>query len=1025
MKSFTNLHNHSHYSLLDGYSSIEAMVKAVKELGQTSLALTDHGTLSGIVKFYQECKKNEIKPILGCEIYLYNDSEDKEYSHMTVWCENQIGYNNLVKLSTKAYLEGFYKKPRVRWDWLLDNHEGLIIATGCLSGWIAKYWRNNNQQENPKVSELRDLIGDRLYFEIQSNSVQEQKKFNQFVMSLRNKYNGKLLTCCDSHYPRPEDFSTHDIITALRENKNLDDKTRELKHECNDYFIHSYDEVFNKLPVIEGLVSTQEIAERCTAGLTPQNLMPKIYNSSEEAKSILLTKVQKGFSDRVSSVTFNPEYLDRLDYELKVIDKLQFSDYFLIIEDIMSFCNKNGIRRGPGRGSGAGSLVCYVLGITDVDPIKYGLYFERFINPDRISPPDLDLDFDRDRREEVINYVIEKFGRDKVANIITFGTMQAKTAIKDVARTFGIDFGTSNIYTKLFDENDVSTIDEALQTKGPFKDRYEHDETFKKIVNTAKKLEGLVRQPGTHAAGIVIAPSVIGDLVPLHLNKKDNTITTQYSMEDVEYLGFLKMDFLGLRTLTVIENTLNRIDNKESVEKSMNKLDDKDVYKFLVSGKTSGVFQFEGTGITAVLKQVKPKCVEDLSAINALYRPGAMSGDMMNQYIRNRTAKKIKSIHPALDVILKETYGTLLYQESMMQMAVELAQFTGPQADTMRKAVAKLGKMGLLDDLKEKFVNGCLDNPKYKITKEEATNLFEIVRTGGYSFNKAHSLAYSIIGYQTAYLKYYYPTQYMTELLNSFIINTDKIAEYIKECKSLKISILPPDINKSNSNFFCEYRGTIRYGLNAIKSVNADAIIECRNNDGEFSSIDDFIVRISKIQKVNSKILIALIRSGALDSIHHNRKECELAVEEVLPKVKSSDNSISENQLSMFDESDVAMKISLPKSQDYENTEKVLLEFESFGFYLNKHPLERYIKDHGKNVAIIVDVRRIYDRKGKEMAFVQLETIDGKVEGAIFSDVYSRYAQSVNKNSFIKFQSKIDSRDADTYHIITSLQKIN
>ena len=988
MRPFVNLHNHSHYSVLDGYSSIDATVKRVLELNQKAIGLTDHGAMFGIVKFYDACKDAGIKPLIGMEAYVSDSQNQPGYSHMTILCKNNEGLNKLMKLSTKSHLVNFKNRPLVDINEILESPEGLIVTTSCLGGWLSRYYFET-LKEHPLLNDFVDAFGEDFYFEIQTNSVPKQAKLNKFVTEMSNKYGGKLVACCDSHYPSPADYDVHDLVTALREGKNVDDSSRRLKHEHNDYYIHSGDEVYEKIKNAGAIENTIEIAEKCNVTLDWQDLMPKIGKDAEDSFLKLASKVNAGFMP-------HPAYEDRVNYELGVIKKLGFSDYFLIISEITDFCKLKGIMVGPGRGSGAGSLVCYLLGITTVDPIKYDLIFERFINPDRVSPPDLDLDFDKDRRDEVVQYVITRFGRDRVANIITFGSMAAKSAIKDVSRSFGVDFTTSNLYTKLFDEDENITIDQALHRNGSFKMRYENDTLFKKIVDISKKLEGLIRQPGQHAAGIVIGPDKIENFIPLYMNRKDNTVLTQFDMKDLERLGFLKMDFLGLRTLTVVQETLSSVGPKND----MHKFDDPKVFDSLTDGFTSGVFQVEGTGMTSVVKRIAPKSLEDLSSIIAIYRPGAMSGDMLNQFIENKNSGDIKAIHPALNEILAPTYGTLLYQESIMKMSIELGGFTGPESDTLRKALAKK-HMELLTPMRSKFIDGCLNNKKHKISEAEAAKLFDIIENGGYLFNRAHSISYAMITYYTAYLKYYFKTAFMKSLMNSFISKQEKLSEYVNECKKIGIRVASPCINKSWPKFTSNSDNHIQIGLNAIKNVSGLEIIHTRLESSDFTDLRDFLSRISVNRAVNIKTLISLAQAGALDSIHKNRKECVETINYNLPKLRNSNKMKNKTQISMFESLDVGPEVTIIRCEDYTDSEKIMIEKEMMGYYVNDHPLERYVKKFGDTVGIVTEIKKVIDRKGNEMAFLEIEKVDSKIDAVLFSKQYAKYGKSLIKGNFI------------------------
>ena len=840
---FTHLHVHSHYSLLDGLSKIDELLDKCQELGMDSIALTDHGAMYGIVEFYQKAKDRGIKPIIGLEAYLAIESRflkrphiDDERWHLTLLAKNKIGYQNLIKLATSGHLEGFYYKPRIDKELLRQYSNGLIALSGCLEGEIPRLLANKNFKKAEKAAlEYQEIFGkENFYLEIMDHPNLPQ--INPDIINLSKKHKIPLVATNDSHYLNSEDAEAQDILLCIQTNKKIIDKER-LTMADGDYSLRSPERMiksFKDTP--EAIENTQKIVEQCDFELElgktklPDFKPPKNYTPDSYLEKLSKAGIKKRYSKLTRKIT------DRLNYELKIIKETGFAPYFLIVQDFVNWAKKNKIVVGPGRGSAAGSIVSYALNITDVDPLNYDLLFERFLNPERISMPDIDLDFADHRRDEVIDYVREKYGQDHVAQIITFGTMAARAAVRDAGRAMGLPYSLCDQTAKMIQAS--SNLKDALSNTKELEKLYHENKDVQKLLNMAQKLEGVVRHASTHACGVVITAEPIDNLVPRqHPSQDDKTIITQYEMHSIEDLGLLKMDFLGLKNLTVIENTLNSI--PKTINLAEISLADKKTFKLLQSIQTVGVFQLESAGMRRYLKQLKPSQVEDIIAMVALYRPGPM--DLIPDFIAGKHGlKKIHYLHPKLKPILKNTYGIAVYQEQVLQIARDLAGFSLGEADVLRKAVGKKIKE-LLDQQKDKFIQGCLKN---KISENIAKKLFSFIEPfARYGFNKAHATCYAIIGYQTAYLKAHYPVQFMASLLTADQNNMDRVAIDIEECKNLKINILAPDINESKQGFTVIDNNNIRFGLNAIKNVGRNIVDEIVKK-APFKSLEDFIERV-------------------------------------------------------------------------------------------------------------------------------------------------------------------------------------
>jgi len=847
---FAHLHVHTNYSLLDGACEIDKLAKRLSELGMKSCAITDHGAMYGVIEFYKKMRAYGIKPIIGAEVYMaertMHDKEtgiDEEQYHLVLLAKDNNGYKNLMKLVSLGFMEGFYYKPRVDMDVLSKYSEGLIALSACLAGKIPSLLLKGNFEEAKQTAlKFNSIFGqDNFFIEVQDHGLLEQRKIMNDLIRLSKETGIPLVATNDVHYIQKEDALAQDVLMCIQTGKTLDDENR-MKFESSEFYLKSPEEMeqlFSYIP--EALENTLRIAERCNVTLEfgkvhlPSFKVPEGLSEDEYLRQLCY----KGARERFPVIT--DEIRQRLDYELETIKEMGYSSYFLIVWDFINYARQNGIMVGPGRGSAAGSLVAYCLYITNIDPLKYNLLFERFLNPERISMPDIDVDFCYERRQEVIDYVVQKYGQDRVAQIVTFGTMAARAAIRDVGRVMGYPYGEVDRIAKMVPSELGITIESALALNPELKKLYDENERVRRLIDIAKDLEGFPRHASTHAAGVVISKDPIVEHVPLH-KLGDSNVATQYTMTALEELGLLKMDFLGLRTLTVIRDAINIIRRTKNVEINLDKLplDDKKVYELLSQGNTAGVFQLESTGMRNLLMELKPEVFQDIVAIIGLYRPGPLGSGAADDFIRSKNGlKPIKYLHPKLEPILSETYGIILYQEQAMKIAQELAGFSLGQADILRKAMGKK-KQDVMAAQRESFINGCVNNG---IDKTTAAKIFdEISYFAGYGFNKAHTAAYAVIAYQTAYLKAHFPVEYMAALLTSVTDNSDKVAYYINECRHLGIEVLPPDINESYETFTV-VSDKIRFGLTAVKNVGlnvAKAIIQTRKSKGKFTSFTDF-----------------------------------------------------------------------------------------------------------------------------------------------------------------------------------------
>ena len=1049
---FVHLHTHSHYSLLDGLAKIDDLIGHAKELGMKTLALTDHGNLYGAVEFYKKALKAEIKPILGVEAYIAKGSRhekqplkkgEKNYFHLILLCENDFGWKNLLQLATKANLEGFYYKPRMDKELLRQHHEGLIALSACPAGEIPQLILNNNLEEAEKtVREYQDIFGKENFFlEIGYHpNIPEVAKISEGLKNLSQKTGAPLVATQDIHYLKSEDAEYQDILLAIQTGNTIENEDR-LSIKIDDFSMRSQEEMiefFKDFP--EAIENTVKIAERCNVNLPlyqillPEFPLPENKNSAVEyLKELVMGKITGRFP------TADAKIMERLDYELRVIEKTGFADYFLIVQDFVNWAKERGIVVGPGRGSAAGSLVSYVLGITDIDPLKYDLLFERFLNPDRISMPDIDLDFTDARRDEVFAYLRQQYGEDHVAQIITFGTMAARAAIRDAGRALGQPYGLCDQLAKLIPFNEK--LEEALKKVPELNELYKNNPDAKKIIDAAKHLEGVARHASVHACGLVISKEPLTDYVPLQRAPQDpNIIITQFEMHSIEDLGLLKIDLLGLKNLTIIEETIRLIKElrDEKIEISKIPLDDKKTFKLLQEGDTTGVFQLESSGMRRNLKELEPTEFEDIIAMVSLYRPGPM--ELIPSFInRKHGREKVKYLHPLLEPILKNTHGIGIYQEQMMRIARDLAGFTLAEADTLRKAIGKKIKI-LLDSQKERLIKGMTENGIDQKTAKEIWELFPPFAR--YGFNRSHAACYALIGYQTAYLKTHYPIEFMTGLLNADSGDTERIAFLIHEAQKAGIKILPPDINKSFTNFIPEDDKNIRFGLLAIKNVGAniiDAIIQERQIAGPFVDFIDFLTRVFH-KDLNKKSLESLIKAGAFDSLNVDRGQLLTNIEEILvfsQNIKKGRNGNGQNSQSSLFGADYSVPAFLKinaKNRPISDKEKLVWEKELLGLYISGHPLDQYLgKINGDNVktikkilenkgfngngngsrtiGVISKIKRITTKTGQSILFVEIEDKNDSLEMVVFSDTLAKNPAIWQENKVILASGKLSWRN--------------
>ena len=1037
---FVHLHNHSDYSLLDGAQTVQTLVNTVDDLGMDSVALTEHGNMFSVIPYYKSAKSAGIKPIIGCETYVAVGSRfDKKprsdggwgNNHLVLLAKDYKGYQNLMKLVTHGYLEGFYYRPRIDIELLQKYNEGLICLSGCLKGEIPERMLKDDWN-GAKEAALRfsEIFPDRFYLEIQNHGIPDEEQNIKNIKKLSSELDIPMVCTNDAHYAKHEHWEAHDVHICLGTGKDRNDPNR-LRYATPEFYFKSQDQMFELFKDIPGAIeNTRKIADSIEIEIPMGDYhlpnFPIPANLPEQTPdSYLKTLCEKGVKEKYGDYT--KELSDRLDHELKVINQMGFAGYFLITADFVKYAKDNHIPVGPGRGSAAGSLVSYSLDITTVDPIRHQLLFERFLNPDRISMPDIDIDFCIERRGEVIDYIKNQYGENSVTQIITFGKMKAKQAVRDVGRVLGYSFGEVDRLAKMIPPTLNISLEEALDQSPELYDASEGE--YKELINFSKILEGMNRHASTHAAGVVIAPGDLTDYVPLYRSSQGD-VTSQYDMKGLEELGLLKLDFLGLRNLTVIDNTIKLIQDKgEKVNIEKIPLDDPKVYKLFAKGLTTGVFQFESSGMREFLKKLKPTAIEDLIAMNALYRPGPMKN--IDDFISRKAGKKkIKYSHPSMEPILEETYGIIVYQEQVMQIAHEIAGFSLAEADIMRRAMGKKIKK-LMDELKVKFVEGA--NKKNKISSTKAEDIYELIeKFAQYGFNKSHSTAYAYVAYQTAWLKAHYPAEFMSANLTSEMSNMDRVVILINECRKLKIDVDPPDINVSDINFRPVNNKTISFGLNAIKNVGAKAleqIIEARNEYGEFNTIFDFTSNVN-LKSVNRKVLESLNMAGALDALEGNRLQKHNSIDTALKYGQTIQQNKSRNQVDLFGSDNLGspdLSIVPQLNQSEEWAENTLLENEKevLGIYLSGHPLLKYadeleefsnydftdkvVANNEKTVRIggsISELKMHFDRKNNQMAFFKLECLGGQVEILTFSDTFSKYRSLIANDAVVFVKGK-------------------
>ena len=1049
--SFAHLHVHTEYSLLDGSNKIKEYVSRVKELGMNSAAITDHGVMYGVIDFYREARKQGIKPILGCEVYVAPNSRfDREtaggesrYHHLVLLAENNTGYANLMKIVSRGFTEGYYYKPRVDKDLLRQYHEGIIALSACLAGEVQRYLSRGLTEEAKKVAlEYQDIFGKGKFFlEMQDHGIPEQQLVNQRQIQLSKETGIELVVTNDIHYTYAEDAKPHDILLCIQTGKKLDDENR-MRYEGGQYYVKSPQEMEALFPYAkQALENTQKIADRCEVeiefGVTklPKYDVPDGMTSWEYLNKLCWEGLEKHYGAP------SRELKERLRYELDTIRSMGYVDYFLIVWDFIKYAKDHGIAVGPGRGSAAGSIVSYCLEITNIDPIRYQLLFERFLNPERVTMPDIDVDFCFERRQEVIDYVVRKYGKDRVVQIVTFGTLAARGVIRDVGRVMDLPYAFVDSIAKMIPQELNITIDKALQMNPELRKTYENDPQVKLLIDMCKRLEGLPRHSSMHAAGVVIGQREIDDFVPLS-RASDGSITTQFTMTTLEELGLLKMDFLGLRTLTVIQNAVQLAKSKNP-ELDMDQIDynDKQVLSYIGTGKTDGIFQLESGGMKGFMKELKPNSLEDIIAGISLYRPGPM--DFIPQYIRGKNdAGSITYDCPQLEPILAPTYGCIVYQEQVMQIVRDLAGYTLGRSDLLRRAMSKK-KGDVMQKERQIFVYGDEENGvpgciKNGIDEKTANKIYdEMIDFAKYAFNKSHAAAYAVVSYQTAYLKYYYPVEYMAALMTSVIENPSKVAEYIYACRQMNIQILSPDINRGIGNFSVD-GNNIRYGLTAIKSIGRPviaSIIEDRDEFGPFKNLEDFISRMSVKDGLNKRAIEHLIKSGALDCLGGTRKQFMSIYVQIVDHVNQEKKYAMTGQMTLFDmvgeEEKEQFEIKLPDVGEYSKENLLAFEKEVLGVYLSGHPLQEYEDKWRKSIsATTLDFQpdeetgraKVHDgtreivggmitaktikhtKTNQMMAFLSLEDLVGTVEVIVFPRDYEKNREylEIDKKIFVK-----------------------
>ena len=1063
--NFTHLHVHTEYSLLDGSNKIKEYVARVKELGMDSAAITDHGVMYGVIDFYREAKAAGINPILGCEVYVAPNSrfdrevgsDEDRYYHLVLLAENNQGYANLMKIVSLGFVEGFYYRPRVDKELLRQYHEGIIALSACLAGEVPRYLTRGLYEEARQTAlEYQEIFGkDNYFLELQDHGIPDQRLVNQQLLRMSEELHIPLVATNDVHYTYEDDVAAHDILLCIQTGKKLTDENR-MRYEGGQYFVKSPEQMAELFPyALQALENTHKIAKRCHVeiefGVTklPRFDVPSPYTSWEYLNKLCYEGLDERYGDRAE------ELKPRLKYELDTIQKMGYVDYFLIVWDFIRYARDHGIPVGPGRGSAAGSIVSYTLGITQLDPIRYNLLFERFLNPERVSMPDIDVDFCFERRQEVIDYVVQKYGKDCVAQIVTFGTMAARGVIRDVGRVMDLPYALCDSIAKMIPQELNITIDKALEMNHELKTLYDTDEKIKELINMSRRLEGLPRHTSMHAAGVVISQKEVDEYVPLS-RAADGTIVTQFTMTTLEELGILKMDFLGLRTLTVIDNAVRLVAKDTGRKLDMLKIDynDRTVLDSIGTGKTEGVFQLESGGMKNFMKELKPQSLEDIIAGISLYRPGPM--DFIPQYIRGKNnPETITYDCPQLQPILEPTYGCIVYQEQVMQIVRDLGGYTLGRSDLVRRAMSKKKaavmakeRQNFVYGNKEEDVPGCIANG---IDEKTANKIYDdMTDFAKYAFNKSHAAAYALVAYQTAYLKYYYPVEFMAALMTSVIDNPPKVAEYILTCRQMGIRILPPDINVGEAGFTVDGKN-IRYGLSAIKSIGRpviDAVVEERTLGGSYRSLKDFIERLTG-KETNKRTIENFIKSGAFDGLGGTRKQFMMIYADIMDRIAHEKKSSMTGQMTLFDlmgeEDKREYEIQLPKVGEYDKEQLLAFEKEVLGIYVSGHPLEKYealwkhvitnvtsdfaldeetghskVMDGNRAVigGILTDKRVKYTKTNKTMAYLTVEDLVGTVEVVVFPKDYEKNLQYLNVDDRVFIRGRVSSEDDQSSKLI-------
>jgi len=1056
--SFVHLHVHSEFSLLDGACRVDALPEQAKAMGQTAIAITDHGVMYGAVAFYKACQKCGVKPIIGCEVYVAprkrtdkDHSLDSDYSHLILLCKNEIGYKNLCFLVSAGFTEGFYMKPRIDWELLHEHAEGLVCLSGCLAGFLSRSIVSDNYAAaKAKALELRELFGEDFYLELQDHNIIEEKRALNGLLRIAEETGIPVVLTNDAHYLRKSDAEVQDVLLCIQTGKTLDEPGR-MRFEGREFYLKSEEEMAAILPEHpEALANTERIAEKCNFDFEfghyhlPEFKLPP---GETDSYSYLKKLCEAGFRERYPD---SPEVHAQLDYELEMIARMGFVDYFLIVSDFVGYAKRQNIPVGPGRGSAAGSVVSYCLNITDVDPIQYSLYFERFLNPERVTMPDIDMDFCVRRRGEVIDYVARKYGEDHVAQIVTFGTMAAKNALRDVGRVMGVSYADTDACAKQVPNALHITLDESLRLSKPLKDMYDGDETMHQMIDTARALEGMPRHASTHAAGVVITKDPVYTYVPLAMN--DESVVCQYQMTTLEELGLLKMDFLGLRNLTVLDDAVQLV-RKHTPEFDVEKIptDDAGVFTMLQQGKTNGVFQLESSGMTGVCTGLKPRSIEDITAIIALYRPGPM--DSIPRFIEcSAHPEKIRYKHPMLEPILSVTYGCIVYQEQVIEICRRLAGFSLGQADMIRRAMSKKKEKEIVKERKtfiygdpERNIPGAVANG---IPEDVAGSIYdEILDFANYAFNKAHAVSYAIVAYRTAYMKYHYPREYMAALITSVLDSSGKLAEYIADCRDMGIHLLPPDVNESAADFTVVGED-LRFGMAAVKNVGrgfVKTLVGERERNGRFASFEEFCRRMYG-QDLNRRAIESLIRAGAFDSLGGSRRALLQVMDTVLDGVTSAGRKNVVGQLDLFgfgaeeEEEAVGQSVKLPDVPEFSRMELMNMEREMTGLYLTGHPMDDY-RERAKSVGatligailsdfageegaqrftdgqsvtvagIVGSIKKRTTKNNTMMAYVTLEDDSGFIELIIFQRGLDNGGNYLQENAAVMVKGKISVRD--------------